>query len=262
MGKMDGRVAIVTGGNSGIGEATARLLAAEGAKVAILARREDEGARVVGDIAAAGGEASFFACDVTSRASVKDAVAAAISKYGFCCTLFNNAGGSYNDTFPAEEDVRFEKTLSLNLVSAYRVTSEVWQSMIDAGGGSIVNMSSLAATAGVSPAQRKLMPGMTTIGYAVSKAAMDGFTRYVASLGAPHNIRVNGVRPGQIITPMATQYTPGHHVFEGYFEHAQLTPGPGTPEDVAQLVTFLLSDESRFINAQVVDIDGGTAGKV
>ena len=262
MGKMDGRVAIVTGGNSGIGEATARLLAAEGAKVAILARREDEGARVVAEIQAAGGEATFFACDVTSRPSVKEAVAAAAAKHGPCSALFNNAGGSYNETFPADDDGRFEKTLSLNLTSAYRVTGEVWQPMIDAGGGTIVNMSSLAATAGISPAQMKLMPGLTSIGYAVSKAAMDGFTRYVASLGAPHNIRVNGVRPGQVITPMATQYTPGHHIFEGYFEHAQLTPGPGTPEDVAQLVVFLLSDESRFINAQVVDIDGGTAGKV
>jgi NAD(P)-dependent dehydrogenase (short-subunit alcohol dehydrogenase family) len=106
------------------------------------------------------------------------------------------------------------------------------------------------------------MPGLPSPGYAVSKAAMDGFTRYVASLGALHNIRVNGVRPGQVITPMATQFTPGHHVFEGYFDHTQLTPGPGTPEDIAQLVVFLLSDESRFINAQVVDIDGGAAGKV
>jgi NAD(P)-dependent dehydrogenase (short-subunit alcohol dehydrogenase family) len=262
MGKMDGRVAIVTGGNSGIGEATAKLLAAEGAKVAILARREEEGARVVSDIEAAGGDATFFACDVTSRDSVRSAVQGAIAKYGFCCTLFNNAGGSYNDQFPADEDGRFEKTLSLNLVSAYRVTSEVWQSMIDAGGGTIVNMSSLSATASVSPEQRKLMPGLPSIGYAVSKAGMDGFTRYVASLGAEHKIRVNGVRPGQVITPMATQFTPGHHVFEGYFEHTQLTPGPGTPEDVANLVVFLLSDESRFINAQVVDIDGGTAGKV
>ena len=262
MGKMDGRVAIVTGGNSGIGEATARLLAAEGAKVAILARREEEGARVVAEISAAGGDATFFHCDVTSRASVKEAVGGAIAKYGFCCTLFNNAGGSYNDVFPSDDDGRFEKTLSLNLTSAYRVTSEVWQSMIDAGGGTIVNMSSLSATAAVSPAQRKLMPGLPSPGYAVSKAAMDGFTRYIASLGAPYNIRVNGVRPGQVITPMATQFTPGHHVFEGYFDHTQLTPGPGTPEDIAQAVVFLLSDESRFINAQVVDIDGGAAGKV
>ena len=262
MGKMDGRAAIVTGGNSGIGEATSKLLAAEGAKVAILARREEEGARVVAEIAAAGGEAGFFHCDVMSRESCHEAVTAAISRFGPCCALFNNAGGSYNDVFPSDQDSRFERTLSLNVTSAYRVTSEIWQSMIDAGGGTIVNMSSLSATAAVSPAQRKLMPGLPSPGYAVSKAAMDGFTRYIASLGAPHNIRVNGVRPGQVITPMATQYTPGHHIFEGYFEHTQLTPGPGTPEDVAQLVVFLLSDESRFINAQVVDIDGGAAGKV
>lgn len=262
MGKMDGRVAIVTGGNSGIGEATAKLLAAEGAKVAILARRADEGARVVAEIAAAGGEAAFFACDVMSRESVREAVAGATARYGACTALFNNAGGSYNDVFPSPEDSRFEKTLSLNLTSAYRVMSEVWQSMIDAGGGTIVNMSSLAATSSVSPAQRKLMPGLPSPGYGVSKAAMDGLTRYVASEGAPHNIRVNGVRPGQVITPMATQYTPGHHIFEGLFDFIQLTPGPGTPEDVANLVVFLLSDDSRFINAQIVDIDGGSAGKV
>jgi len=262
MARFEGKTAIVTGGNSGIGEATAKQIAAEGGKVAIFARREDEGARVVNEIAAAGGEAAFFACDVMARESVRESCAAAIAKFGNVHALFNNAGGSYNDVFPSDEDSRFERTLSLNLTSAYRVTSEIWQSMVDAGGGAIVNMSSIAPVVAMSEAQLKLTVGMPSPAYAAGKGGIEALSRYIASVGAPHSIRVNAVRPGQIVTPLTTRWTPGHHVFEGYFEHAQLTHGPGHPQDVANLVCFLLSEEARFINAQVIDIDGGTAGKV
>ncbi len=262
MGRMDGRIAIVTGGNSGIGEATAKLLAAEGAKVSILARREDEGQRVVDEIAAAGGEAAFFQCNVMSRESVREAVKAANAEFGNACALFNNAGAGFPDAFPDPDDANFEKDLSLNLTSVYRVSSEAWQGMIDAGGGSVVNMSSTAVVVAPSQSQRKAMPALPSPGYAAGKAGVEGLTRYMASVGSPDNIRVNGIRPGQVVTPLTTRYTPGHHIFEGYFDITQLTPGPGTPEDVANLVVFLLSDDSRFINGQIIDIDGGTAGKV
>jgi len=262
MARMDGRHAIVTGGNSGIGEATAKLLAAEGAKVSILARREDEGQRVVDEITAAGGQAAFVQCNVMSRESVREAVAAANAKFGNATALFNNAGAGFPDAFPDPSDDNFEKDLSLNLTSVYRVSSEAWQGMIDSGGGSVVNMSSTAAVAGISVAMRKAMPALPSPGYAAGKAGVDGLTRYMASIGAASNIRVNGIRPGQIITPLTTRFTPGHHIFESLFELTQLTSGPGTAEDVANLVVFLLSEDSRFINGQIIDIDGGTAAKV
>lgn len=262
MGRMDGRHAIVTGGNSGIGEATAKLLAAEGATVSILARRDDEGQRVVDEIRAAGGEGAFFHCNVMSRDSVRSAVQGSLREYGNACALFNNAGAGFPDTFPDPHDEDFEKDLSLNLTSVYRVSSEVWQGMIDAGGGTIVNMSSTAAVVAPSQSQRAAMPALPSPGYAAGKAGVEGLTRYMASIGSPVNIRVNGIRPGQVVTPLTTRFTPGHHIFEGYFDITQLTPGPGTPEDVANLVVFLLSDDSRFINGQIIDIDGGTAGKV
>jgi NAD(P)-dependent dehydrogenase (short-subunit alcohol dehydrogenase family) len=262
MARMDGRHAIVTGGNSGIGEATAKLLAKEGACVSILARREDEGQRVVDEIATAGGQSAFFQCNVMSRESVREAVQAAIAKFGNVTALFNNAGAGFPDTFPDMEDANFEKDLSLNLTSVYRVASEAWQSMIDAGGGSVVNMSSTAAVVAPSQSQRAAMPALPSPGYAAGKAGVEGLSRYMASVGSPNNIRVNGIRPGQIVTPLTTRYTPGHHIFEGFFEQTQLTAGPGTSEDVANLVVFLLSEDSRFINGQIIDIDGGTAGKV
>jgi 3-oxoacyl-[acyl-carrier protein] reductase len=262
MGRMDGRHALVTGGNSGIGEATAKLLAAEGASVSILARREDEGQRVVDEITAAGGKAAFFQCNVMSRESVRQAVGAAVTRFGNVTALFNNAGAGFPDAFPDPDDTNFEKDLSLNLTSVYRVSSEVWQGMIDAGGGTVVNMSSTAAVVAPSQSQRKAMPALPSPGYAAGKAGVEGLTRYMASVGSPTNIRVNGIRPGQVVTPLTTRFTPGHHVFEGYFDLTQLTPGPGMPEDVANLVVFLLSEESRFINGQIIDIDGGTAGKV
>ncbi|HMO55518.1 MAG TPA: SDR family oxidoreductase, partial [Tepidiformaceae bacterium] len=173
---------------------------------------------------------------VMSRESVREAVSAAVVQSGNVTALFNNAGAGFPDTFPDPDDANFENDLSLNLTSVYRVSSEVWQGMVDAGGGAVVNMSSTAAVVAPSQSQRSAMPGLPSPGYAAGKAGVEGLTRYMASIGSPYNIRVNGIRPGQVVTPLTTRFTPGHHVFEGYFELTQLTPGPGTPEDVANLV--------------------------
>jgi NAD(P)-dependent dehydrogenase (short-subunit alcohol dehydrogenase family) len=106
------------------------------------------------------------------------------------------------------------------------------------------------------------MPGMPGPAYRAAKAGIEAFTRYIATVGAAHGVRANALRPGQIITPMSTRRTPGHHSMEALSDHVQLTDGPGYPEGVANLVYFLASDQSRFINGQVIDIDGGSAIKV
>jgi NAD(P)-dependent dehydrogenase (short-subunit alcohol dehydrogenase family) len=138
--------------------------------------------------------------------------------------------------------------------------------MVETGGGAIVNMSSLAAQRGFSPKMKEQF-GTTAPSYYVAKAGIDALTRYMAGVGGDKNIRVNCIRPGQIMTPGATRGTindpdGGHHVFESMFDLTQIIPGPGYPRDVANLVLFLMSDESRFITSEIINIDGGVAAKI
>ena len=264
--RLDGKVAIVTGGNSGIGEATAHLFAREGARVAIMARREEEGQRVQDAIAGEGGEATFIACDVSDVDSVESAVAEVAKKYGAIHVLFNNAGGGGGGKFPTESNEEWSRVISVNLTGTFYVSRAVWPHLMAAGGGTVVNMSSLAAQRGFSPRMFEEF-GTASTSYYVAKAGVDALTRYMAGIGGEHNIRVNCVRPGQIMTPGATRGTindpdGGHHVFEKMFNMAQIIAGPGYPVDVANLVLFLVSDESRFITAEIINIDGGVAAKI
>lgn len=142
----------------------------------------------------------------------------------------------------------------------------VWPHIVAAGGGAVVNMSSLAAQRGFSPRMHDEF-GTASPAYYAAKAGVDALTRYMAGIGGKHNIRINCVRPGQIMTPGATRGTinnpdGGHHVFESMFDFAQIIPGPGYPLDVANLVLFLVSDESRFITGEIINIDGGVAAKI
>ena len=130
----------------------------------------------------------------------------------------------------------------------------------------MVNMSSLAAQRGFSPRMLDEF-GVASSSYYAAKAGVDALTRYMAGVGGKHNIRVNGIRPGQIMTPGATRGTindadGGHHVFESMFDFAQIVKGPGYPEDVANLALFLASEQSRFINGETINIDGGVAAKL
>ena len=255
-GTLAGKVAIVTGGNSGIGEATVHRLAREGATVALLARRQPEGEAVEQAVRAAGGEALFIRCDVLERGDMAAAVAHTVDRYGGVHILFNNAGGARPDPFPEANDAAWEETLRLNLTSTYIMTQLVWPHLLAGGGGSIVNMSSFAAVGGASVAQQSLVPGLPPPAYWAAKAGVEALTHWTASVGAPHNIRCNAVRPGQILT------RPGTHFAEPFFATVQLTTGPGYPADVANAVYFLASEESRFVNGQVLNIDGGTVAKL
>ena len=264
--RMDDRVAIVTGGNSGIGEATAHLFAREGGRVVLMARREREGREVEAAIRKEGGEATFIACDVGDVDSVEAAVARAANTYGAIHILFNNAGGGLGGRFPTETTEEWNRVINVNLNGTFYVSRAVWPHLVAAGGGAVVNMSSLAAQRGFSPKMYDEF-GTAASSYYAAKAGVDALTRYMAGIGGRHNIRVNCVRPGQIMTPGATRGTindpdGGHHVFEKMFEFAQIIPGPGHSDDVANLVLFLVSDESRFITSEIINIDGGVAAKI
>ncbi len=264
--RLKSKVAIVTGGNSGIGETTAHTFAREGAKVALMARREEQGEAVEEAIRAEGGDATFFACDVRDNDSVEKAVAGVVDTYGRIDVLFNNAGGGAGNRFPNEPNEEWLRVIDVNLTGTFYVSQAVWPHIVAAGGGAVVNMSSLAAQRGFSPAMAEAY-GATSASYYAAKAGVDALTRYMAGVGGKDNIRVNCVRPGQILTPGATRGTSndpdgGHHVFEQMFDFHQIIQGPGYPQDVANLVLFLVSDESRFLTAEIINVDGGVAAKI
>lgn len=259
-GKLAGKVAIVTGGNDGIGEATARRFAREGAKVAIMARREPEGLKIQEDIRREGGDAAFIRCDVTDREAVDAAVDEVASRYRVVNVLVNNAGGSIGGgLFPDEADDAFDATVRLNLYGTFYMSRAVWPHLVEAGGGAIVNVSSVAAV--IAHNKRSFDAG-GAIGppsaYAAAKGGIEAFTRYVAAKGGHLNIRINCIRPGQILVPRMGET----HPINPYFNMRQLLNGPGWPEDAANLALFLASDDARFITAETIDLDGGYGAKV
>lgn len=265
-GRLEGKVAIVTGGNSGIGEATSHLFAEEGAKVILMARREGQGVEVQDSIRSDGGEATFIRCDVGDVDSVEMAVQKAAQVYGTVDILFNNAGHGSRGDFPGSSTEEWNEVINDNLNGTFYVSRAVWPHIIASGGGAVVNMSSLAAQRGFSPRMHEEF-GTASPSYYAAKAGVDALTRYMAGIGGKSNIRVNCVRPGQIMTPGATRGTindadGGHHVFESMFDFAQIIPGPGYPIDVGNLVLFLVSEESRFMTGEIINIDGGVAAKI
>src|SRR6202162_4950275 len=148
-GRLYGKVALITGGNSEIGEATARRFAQEGAKVTILARRETEGRAVQEAIRAEGGDVTFLPCDVTDRAAVEAAVTQAVTTYGALHVLINNAGGGAREMFPAESDETWNRVVGVNLTACFLTCRAAWPYLLKAGGADIVHVSSLGAVSGV-----------------------------------------------------------------------------------------------------------------
>jgi NAD(P)-dependent dehydrogenase (short-subunit alcohol dehydrogenase family) len=256
VGRFENKVAVVTGGNSGIGEATSRLFAQEGAKVALLARRETLGVEVQRSIQEAGGTALFVPCDVSSRPSIEEAVDTIIEHFGAIHILFNNAGGGMPGMFPHESDECWDAVIGSNLTGTFLMSRAVWPHLLAAGGGNIVNMSSTAAMYIVSEPLLNSVERIPPAAYSAAKAGIEALTRYMASIGAAQNIRVNCVRPGQILT-RRLQVDDGQHRYKAIFNYTQLLKGAGDAFDVAHAVLFLASDAAKFITAEIMNIDGG-----
>lgn len=260
-GKLQGKTAIVIGGNEGIGESTAHRFAEEGAKVAILARRELEGRKVEQSIRSSGGEATYISCDVTDSTLVSRAVTDVISCYDGINVLFYSAGTGAPEMFPEESLQEWEEVFKVNLTGAFLMCKAVWPYLIGAGGGAIINISSLAALSAPTDNQLDQTGFLPSASYYASKAGIEAFTRYIAGIGARHNIRANCLRPGQILTQTVTS-PEGKHVFASFLEPSQMLNGPGRPLDVANAAVFLASDDSRFITADTINVDGGLVAKV
>ena len=256
MGRLDGKVAIVTGGAGGIGGATARALAREGASVAVV---DIDGARAeqVADAIPHRG-APPSPCRPTSprRPRSTAAITATVARYGRLDVLHNNAALTESDFLSRDTQVTdlslevWERTMAVNLRSQMLMCKHAIPEMVRDGGGSIVNMSSGASLKG----------DRTRTAYGVSKAGVNTLTMYVAASHGKQGVRVNTIVPGLIITDAVRAHLT-ERMLAG-LGRATLTPYVGEPDDVANLVVFLASDESRYITGQMIAIDGGMSAHV
>jgi 3-oxoacyl-[acyl-carrier protein] reductase len=246
MGKLQDRVAIVTGGSRGIGRAIVTALAAEGAKVALVYRGSKEAAdAAVQAITQAGGTAVAHQVDVTDASAVQQCAEAVEKQWGPVNILVNNAGVIHDDLFVRLEPEQWNKVLATNLGGTYNFCRAVAYGMMRQRRGRIVNVSSVAA--------EHVNMGQTN--YAASKGAINSFTRALAVELASRNVTVNAVAPGFIATDMsaAVRNKAGDLIEKKYIPMKRI----GTPEDVARVVVFLASDDAAYVTGQVLTVDGG-----
>jgi cyclopentanol dehydrogenase len=248
MGKLDGKVALISGGARGQGAAEAKAFTREGAKVVFGDVRDDEGKQVEADIRAAGGEATYVHLDVTSEVDWRNAVREAITRYGQLNILVNNAG-IIVPRVPIEEQTEenWDRVLAVNAKGVFLGTKHAIPAMREAGGGSIVNISSVA---GIGQSQHQ------EPAYAASKGAVRIFTKVTASQSAKDKIRCNSVHPGPIDTEMIRQAMPDPQVLDQRLGRVPLGR-LGSVDEIVAGVLFLASDDSSYMTGSELVIDGG-----
>lgn len=244
--RLAGKVALVTGAAGGLGSAQARLLAAEGAKVAVADMAEESGRRLADEINRSGGQAMFARLDVTSESEWKSAVDMVVMRFGGLHVLVNNAGiyrrGGIEQATPEEWDA----VMAVNAKGVFLGTRAAVPAMRASGGGSIVNISSTAAMLG----------SRLSAAYNPSKAAVRVFTKSTALQFAKDGIRANSVHPGPAETEMLAQVYPDPELRRR--RGAEVPLGRfATPQDIAYAVLFLASDESSYMTGAELVVDGG-----
>lgn len=248
MGRVQGKVALVTGGASGIGLSAATLMAREGAKV-VIADFNVDGAREAADyIKCQGGEAVGIFLDAAKEDSIREAVEFTADHYGSLTVLYNNVGltNLQKDLDVVNIDLdEWDRLMNVNVKSVLLGSRFAIPHMIKAGVGSIINSASMAAFAS----------DATRSAYGASKAAVVNLTRYIATQYGKDHIRCNGVAPGLILTPAAKNNMPPE-VLDIFMKFNAL-PYHGEADDIGNTVLFLASNESKFITGQTIEVEGG-----
>ena len=244
--RLDGKVAVVTGGNRGLGRAFAEALGEAGAAVAVLARDEAATERAVAELGSAGIAARGFVADVADREAVARAAAEIVEAFGRVDVLVNNAGTCVHRPALEVTPQEWDEVMSVNLTGVWNGCQVFGRHMVDAGGGVIVNVGSMSAAIVNRP---QWQPA-----YNASKAGVHHLTRSLAAEWAPLNVRVNAVAPGYVRTDMSPIDAPEFH---RYWIEDTPQQRAASPEEIAPAVVFLASPASAFMTGSVLTIDGG-----
>jgi meso-butanediol dehydrogenase/(S,S)-butanediol dehydrogenase/diacetyl reductase len=249
--RLEGKVAIITGGGSGIGRATAELFAREGASVVVADYKADAGSEAMQAIKDAGGEAIFVEVDVSDSVQVQKMVQTSLDTYGGIDILFNNAGVLIFGTILETEEEDWNRLMAINLTGAYLCSKAVIPHMIERGGGSIINASSSTGAHDVAP---------NIAAYVTSKGGVTLLTKAMAVDHAKENVRVNAIAPGPTDTPMLRDNMSPEELkaFAATFPMKRL----GRPEELAYAALFLASDEASFVTGAILAVDGGQTAQV
>jgi NAD(P)-dependent dehydrogenase (short-subunit alcohol dehydrogenase family) len=249
MGRLDGKVALITGGSSGMGMVAGRLFADEGAKVVLTDVSDDAGERVADGIRSSGGEATYVHADVANEDDARAMVEAAVRTFGGLHVLYNNAGvmlgadGSVHDT---DESI-WDTTLAVNVKGVAHGCKHGIPAMIESGGGSIVNVASFVAWMGAATSQTA---------YTASKGAVLAMTREIAVEYARKGVRCNALCPGPIDTPLLAELLSDPERRQRRFVHIPLGR-LGQAEELAKAALFLASDDSSYMTGTSLIVDGG-----
>lgn len=251
MGHFSGKVAIVTGGSSGIGRAAALALARDGARVVVSGRNQERGEETVELIAAYGGEAIFVKAEVANATEVEAMVRTAVTAYGRLDCAVNGAGVGLFASIVDCPERKWKRVLDINLKGTWLCMKYEIPQILKAGGGAIVNVSSITGVTGMAN-----MPA-----YTASKHAIIGLTKTAALEYAKDGLRINAVCPGSMKTPMQEPVIGGNPEAEAELGATHPLGRMGTAEEAAEAIVWLCSDAASFVTGHVMMVDGGYAAQ-
>lgn len=242
------KTAIITGAGSGLGQAAALSLAEQGVNIAVVDVNEEGGNETVDMVKEKGADALFIKADVSKAEDVKNYVDQTVEKFGTIDYFFNNAGISGSGKYFLETDIEeIDKIVGINMLGALYGIRYVAEVMLEQGGGSIVNTASSAGVTGQD----------SVVTYSATKHGIVGMTKSLVAEYAKDGLRVNSIAPGPTETPMVKQFFADNPEMKENAEAGIPQKRLGTPEEVAELVSFLLTSKAEYINGEVIRIDGG-----